>query len=101
MKTGIPSLSFDFAARKIPEGRMRGIIDALGEKWSESYIHGTNVPHFNWHGTWRKPVLPTYDLLVSTYGFDSFGNVRPGIGGGEPPAPNQIKEKMQMKRYKY
>jgi hypothetical protein len=100
LKNGIESLTFDFDARKVPEGRMRGIIDKLGTKWGNIYVHGTNVPHFDWHGTWRKNVLPTYDLLVSVYGFDSFGNLRSGKGSGETIPSNKIKEKMNKKRYR-
>lgn len=99
LKNDIKSLSFDFASRKVPEGRMRGIIDAIGKQWGDIYVHGTNVPHYDWHGTWRKSILPTYDLLVSTYGFDSFGNLRLGMSG-DPPPQKKIKDKMERKRYR-
>lgn len=100
LKNGIESLTFDFDRRKIPEGRMRGIIDKLGAQWGKIHIHGTNVPHFNWYGTWRRSVLPTYDLLVSIYGFDSFSNLRSAKGGGEPVPSNKIKDKMRKRRYR-
>lgn len=99
IENDIQSLTFDFATRKIPEARMRWIIDGIGDEWSKLHIHGTNIPHYNWHGTWKKPALPIYDMLVSIYGFDSFGNLRLGMGG-EPTPPNKIKEKMERQRYR-
>lgn len=99
IENDINSLTFDFASRKIPEGRMRGIIDGLGDSWGNLHIHGTNIPHYNWFGTWKNPVLPIYDVLVSIYGFDSFGNLRLGMGG-EPVPQNKIKEKIENKRYR-
>ena len=99
IENDIESLTFDFATRKISEARMRGIIDGIGDKWGKLHVHGTNIPHYNWHGTWKKPALPIYDVLVSIYGFDSFGNLRLGMGG-EPTPPHKIKEKMERQRYR-
>jgi hypothetical protein len=99
LENGIESLTFDFDARKVPEGRMRGIIDKLGTQWRKIHVHGVNVPHFDWHGTWRKSVLPAYDLLVSIYGFDSFSNLRSGKGEEEIIPSDKIKDKMNKKRY--
>ncbi|HEY0089147.1 MAG TPA: hypothetical protein VGB37_09895 [Candidatus Lokiarchaeia archaeon] len=96
---GLESLTFDFCSRKVPESRMRAIIDEIGDKWNNLYVHGTNVPSYNFHGTFKTPSLASYDLLISVYGFDSFGNIRIGRAG-ELPEKNKIKTKMQSKRFR-
>lgn len=94
----IDSLTIDFDSRKVPESRLKNIILGVGEKrWGNTHIHGTNVPYYDWHGTWRRDVTSAYDLLVSVYGFDSFGNTR--LGGGEPVETVKIKDTMNRKRY--
>jgi hypothetical protein len=99
LEQGLESLTFDFYSRKIPESRMRAIIDKIGDKWSNLYIHGTNVPPYNFHGTFRQPTLASYNLLISVYGFDSFGNIRFGRSG-EPIERNKIKTRMKAKRFR-
>ena len=100
IENGFESLTFDFAGRKVRETRMRNIIDS-NPIWDELYVHGTNVPHYNWQGTFRNPVMPTYDLLVSVYGFDSYSNLRMGFGGGGGTiTPEKVFTKMKNKRYR-
>lgn len=99
LKHKLESLTFDFASRKIPESRMKEIIVDIGDKWSSIHAHATNVPQYNWYGTHRQSVIPTYDLLISTYGFDSFGNLRSGRGG-DAIEKQKIQPKMRSKRFR-
>ncbi|MCX6652440.1 MAG: hypothetical protein NT137_03690 [Methanomassiliicoccales archaeon] len=97
LENGFESLTFDCGGAKIKQSRMRGIIDSV-PNWDSLLIHGTNVPHFNWHGTHASSVQPTYDLLVSVYGFDSFGGMRRGFDA-DPETPQKIQGKIPKKRY--
>lgn len=97
VQNGFDSLTFDFAAQKVREVRMRGIIESI-PIWDELFIHGINVPHHDWHGTYRNKVMPSYDLLVSVYGFDSFGGVMWGFKD-DTEGPEKIANKMGRKRY--
>jgi len=97
LRNGFESLTFDFASQRLREGRMRDIIDGIPD-WNKLLVIGTNVPYFNWHGTFRNPIMPMYDLLVSVYGFDSFSGISVGYGG-EPDGPEKIAGKMTRKRY--
>jgi hypothetical protein len=94
---GFDSLTFDFAAQKVREVRMREIIHSV-PIWGDLFIHGINVPHHDWHGTYNRNVMPTYDLLVSVYGFDSFGGVMWGYKD-DIEKPEKIANKMGRKRY--
>jgi hypothetical protein len=76
---------------------MREIIDSV-PIWDNLLVFGANVPYFNWHGTYRNPTMPMYDLLTSVYGFDAFSGVVLGYGG-EPDGPEKIAKKIERKRY--
>jgi len=97
LRNGIDSLTFDFAGRRLREGWMRGIIDSTSSTWDDLLIFGTNVPYFNWHGTFRNPIMPMYDLLTSVYGFDSFSGIT--VGYNEPEDPAKTAKKITRKRY--
>jgi hypothetical protein len=97
LRNGFQSLTFDLAGRRVKEGWMRGIIDST-PIWDKLLILGVNVPYYNWHGTFRNPIMPMYDLLVSVYGFDSFSGVTVGYSG-EPEKPERLAKKMALKRY--
>lgn len=97
LDNGFESLTFDLGGARVRQSRMRGIIDSI-PNWNELLIHGTSVPHFNWHGTHNTDVQPTYDLLVSVYGFDSFGGVRRGFNS-EVEQASRIPGKMSKKRF--
>jgi len=99
LKNKLESLTFDFASRKISEVRMKEIIVEVGDKWGDVHVHATNVPSYNWYGTYKQTAIPTYDLLISTYGFDSFGNLRSGRGG-DTIEKQKIKPKMRTKRFR-
>jgi hypothetical protein len=98
LRNGFDSLTFDFAGRKLREGWMRGIIDSVTAVWDELLVLGANVPYFNWHGTFRNPIMPMYDLLTSVYGFDSFSGVTIGYSD-EPEGPEKTAKKITRKRY--
>ena len=91
------SLTFDFAAQKVHEAKMGAIVKSI-PFWDEVFVCGVNVPHHDWHNTYRRPVMPTYDLLVSVYGFDSFSGVSRGFKD-EPESPEKIPGKIRRKRY--
>jgi hypothetical protein len=99
LRHGIKSLTFDFAGRRLRESWMRETIDSVGvPTWGNLLILGTNVPYFNWHGTFRNPTMAMYDLLTSVYGFDSFSGVSIGYGD-EPEGIDRITKKIERKRY--
>ena len=99
LEQGLQSLTFDFCGRKVLESNMRELIDDVGDKWKDLYVHGTNVPSNNFMGTFREPALASYDLLVSVYGFDSFGNIVKGVQS-DLPEKDEIKTKMRRKRFR-
>jgi len=102
MKNKIESLTFDFFAMKVLESRMREIIeDNVGmNKWKKMFIHSTNVPPNNYQGKYREPILGSYDVLVSVYGFDSFNGIVRGGGSSKTYKKNEVKEALHRKRYR-
>ena len=102
LKNKIESLTFDFYRMKVLESRMREIIEKNvgNKKWGNMYIHATNVPPNNYQGKSREPVLGSYDVLVSVYGFDSFGGIVIGGGSSKVLNKNEIKPAIQRKRYR-
>ena len=100
LNNSFESLTFDFAKQRVREGRMREIIDGISQHWDELLIHGANVPHYNWYGTYRNRGMPTYDLLVSVYGFDSFSGLTTGFNV-EVEGKDRIAKKMRGKRYRF
>ncbi len=97
----IKSLTFDFYGMKVLESRMREIIEKhVGKKWEKMLNLSTNVPPNNYLGKFREPILGTYDVLVSVYGFDSFGGIVKGGGSIKTYTKNEIQEKLRRKRYR-
>lgn len=96
--SGIDCLTFDFAGRSVPTSTVRDIIDnVVGKKrWGEMYIHGVNVPHYDF-SRWNKNVNGEYDLLMGIYGFDSFSNMRYAFGG--KTADEKLPSKIKNQRY--
>ncbi len=100
LKNKIQSFTFDFFGLKVLESRMREIIEEnVGEKWKDMYVHATNVPAFPF-SKWREPILGTYDVLVSVYGFDSFGGIVKGGGSSKVKDKKQLQEAIKRKRFR-
>ena len=101
-KKNINSLTFDFFTMKVLESRMREIIENnVGiKKWKKMFIHSTNVPPNNYRGKSRESILGSYDVLVSVYGFDSFGGIVKGGGASKTYKKNEIKPALHRKRYR-
>lgn len=100
LKNNIESLTFDFYGMKVLESRMRDIIEKhVEEKWKDMYIHSTNVPSNDFR-RFRESILGTYDVLVSVYGFDSFGGIIKGGGTTKTLEKKEIQPKLRRKRYR-
>jgi len=99
-KEDIPGIAFDMFGQKVMESRMKKMLLEI-EKLKKQFLkHGLNVPHWDFHN-WRRGILPTYDLLTTVYGFDSFGNIRFSYGGKKPSSdPEKIKVSINRKRFR-
>jgi len=80
---------------------LREIIETnVGKKWGKMFIHATNVPPNNYQGKYREPILGSYDVLVSVYGFDSFVGIVKGGGTSKTLKKNEIEPTLRRKRYR-
>lgn len=98
---GYEAIYVDFLARKVPESWVRGLVDVNEARWAQLCLAGGNVLADVSQGTWRRRIIPNYDVLTQVYGFDAFANLRMGMGGDFEGTTTEKFEAMRVRgRYR-